>query len=98
MSKILRFPIAPREQGAAWTSAALATARELLETDAESLALRPNAREELNYAIWMLDLAAQHARQITKRLPDPIAQARFDVQIDTVEQLIHIARDMTEKL
>ena len=42
----------------------------------------------------MLDLAAQHARQIAKRVRDPKVKSEFDEQIATIDQLIQVARKM----
>jgi hypothetical protein len=46
----------------------------------------------------MLDLAAQHARQIAKRVCDPEMKENFDAQIATIEQLLQLARDMALEL
>ena len=46
----------------------------------------------------MLDLAAQQARQLATRLRDPTTKASFETHIETIEQLLQLARDMTVKL
>jgi hypothetical protein len=60
--------------------------------------LQSKAKESIRQSILMLDLAAQHARQLATRLRDPAAKASFDAHIMTIEQLLQLARDMTMKL
>jgi hypothetical protein len=60
--------------------------------------LHSGAKEEIYRSILMLDLAAQHARQIAKRVCDPEMKENFDAQIATIEQLLQLARDMALEL
>jgi hypothetical protein len=60
--------------------------------------LRSKAKGDLHNAILMLDLAAQHARQIGKKIGDPALRKTFEEQISTIEQLLQLARDMARKL
>ena len=53
---------------------------------------------QIDNAILMLDLAAQHARQIAKRVRDPAAKDQFDQNISTIEQLLQFAREKAMKL
>jgi hypothetical protein len=46
----------------------------------------------------MLDLAAQHAREIAARLMDPTARKNFNEHIATIERLLQLAREMAFKL
>ena len=46
----------------------------------------------------MLDLATQHARLVVKRIPDPQARQILIAQIETIERLLQLARDMALKL
>ncbi len=60
--------------------------------------LKSRARGEIASAVLMLDLAAQHARQIEKRMYDPFAKRDFDAQITTIERLLRVAQEMALKL
>jgi hypothetical protein len=60
--------------------------------------LNARARGEIDDAVLMLDLAAQHARQIERRLCDSSARKDFDEHIATIERLLQIAREMALKL
>ena len=54
--------------------------------------------EEIRRSILMLDLATQHARLVVTRIPDPQARQILIAQIETIERLLQLARDMTLKL
>lgn len=56
--------------------------------------LQSKAKGEIDNAVMMLDLAAQHARQIAKRVCDPKVKSEFDEHIATIDQLLEIARTM----
>ena len=56
------------------------------------------AREQIFRSILLLDIAAQHARQIAKRTDDPALNKNLGAQVTIVEHLIQIARDMALKL
>jgi hypothetical protein len=60
--------------------------------------LHAQARGEIDSAVLMLDLAAQHAREIEKRMCGPLARNDFDEHIATIERLLQIAREMALKL
>lgn len=60
--------------------------------------LRSKAQEEICNSILMLDLAAQHAHQIAKRISDPAAKRNFYADIATIERMLKSARDMALKL
>ncbi len=60
--------------------------------------LQSKAKGEIDNAVMMLDLAAQHARQIAKRACDPKVRGDFDEQIATIDQLLQIARTMALNL
>ena len=59
--------------------------------------LHSQARGEIDSAVLMLDLAAQHARVIEKRMCDPSARKDFDEHIATIERLLQVAREMALK-
>jgi hypothetical protein len=54
--------------------------------------------EEIRRSILMLDLATQHGRLVVTRIPDPQARQILIAQIETIERLLQLARDMTLKL
>ncbi len=60
--------------------------------------LQSRAREEIDAAVLMLDLAARHARLIEPRMCDPITKRDFDTHITAIERLIQITREMALKL
>lgn len=60
--------------------------------------LQSKARGEIDNAVLMLDLAAQHAREITSRLADPTARKKFDEHVAMIERLLQHAREMAFKL
>lgn len=62
------------------------------------IGLQSRARGEIGNAVHMLDLAAQHAREIAARLPDPISRKNFDEHIAVIERLLRLAREMAFKL
>jgi hypothetical protein len=74
-----------------------------VEVDIDELAghvagLQSKARGEIGNAILMLDLAAQHAREIAVRISDPSVKRAFDEHIAIIERLIELAREMAFKL
>ena len=60
--------------------------------------LQSKAKGEVCKAVLMLDLAAQHAHQISKKIRDPAAKQDFEAHISSIEHLLQIARDMAVKL
>lgn len=60
--------------------------------------LQSRAKGKIQHSVFMLDLAAQHARQIAKRISDPAVKRGFDEHVSIIEQLLQIARDMALKL
>jgi hypothetical protein len=50
------------------------------------------AKAEVNKSILLLDLAAQHAREIGTLITDPDNRRAFEVHIDAIEEAIQIAR------
>lgn len=62
------------------------------------MGMQSKAKEEILRSILLLDLAAQHARQIAKRTDDPASGKSLDAQVTTIEQLLQIARGMALKL
>lgn len=55
-------------------------------------------KDDVQRAILLLDIAAQQARLLVREIADPSRRENFEAQIATIEQLLHIARDMAAKL
>jgi hypothetical protein len=70
---------------------------DIAELSSRVTVLKSKARSEIGNAILMLDLAAQHAREIADRLSDPSAKECFDEHISIIERLLELARDMSLK-
>ncbi len=60
--------------------------------------LHAQARGEIDSAVLMLGLAAQHAREIEKRMCGPSVRNDFGEHIATIERLLQIAGEMALKL
>lgn len=56
------------------------------------------AREQVFRSILLLEIAAQHARQIVRRTDDPALNKSFSARVSIIEQLLQIAREMALKL
>ena len=63
---------------------------------ARGMQLRANA--EVYRSILLLDLAAQHAREIEIRITDPDVRRAFETHIDAIEEAIQIARERALEL
>jgi len=70
-----------------------ASSRSSMSRDAEAVPARTSA--EIRHCILTLDLAAQQARLLTRRLRDPAAKNAFDARLSTIERMIQFSRDMT---
>jgi hypothetical protein len=57
--------------------------------------LHSPAKAEVDRSILLLDLAAQHAREIESRIADPDIRRAFEMHIDAIEEAIQIARQRT---
>ena len=84
-------------------SSRLRPAPETFDADIDEMATRvtgllSKAREEIAQSILMLDLAAQHARQIAKQIGDPTVKENFDANVTIIEQLLQAARSMALRL
>ena len=60
--------------------------------------LQSKAKDEVFKAVLMLDLAAQHAHEIAKKIQNPASRQVFDAHVASIEQLLQIARDMAVRL
>jgi hypothetical protein len=60
--------------------------------------LHSKAKQEIDRAILMLDLAAQHGRQIANRMSDPEVRKNFEADLSMIEQLLEITRSMALRL
>ncbi|MGZ5870924.1 MAG: hypothetical protein ACXWKP_02305 [Bradyrhizobium sp.] len=57
--------------------------------------LQSKAKTDLRDAILLLDLAAQHARQLVKTISDPTLRKRLEDDLTIIEELLLLARDKT---
>jgi hypothetical protein len=62
------------------------------------VSLQSKAKGEIDNAVMMLDLAAQHARQIAGHVCDPKVKSDFDEHVAIIDQLLRTARKMALKL
>ena len=60
--------------------------------------LESRAKRELSDVILLLDLAVQHARQLVKILADPALEKLCKDDLQIIEELLQLARDMTRQL
>ena len=60
--------------------------------------LQTKVKAEIDGAILVLELAAQHGRQIAMSMCDPTVKKNFEERISTIERLLQAARDMALKL
>lgn len=71
---------------------------DLTQLRARILGLQSKAKEEILRSILLLDIAAQHGRQIARRTDDAAAKSSLGAQISFIEQLLQNAREMALKL
>lgn len=56
------------------------------------------AREIVHRSILLLDLAAQQARLLVREISDPPRRATLEAQITSIEQQLHVARQMASNI
>jgi hypothetical protein len=56
------------------------------------------AREIVHRSILLLDLAAQQARLLVREVSDPPRRATLEAQITSIEQQLHVAREMASNI
>ncbi|MES2193871.1 MAG: hypothetical protein V4517_05610 [Pseudomonadota bacterium] len=76
---------------------------EAIDADASVMPLRAAgwpllSKDDIYRAIFLLDLAAQHARLLVKQIVEPSRRQNFAAKIDAIERLIQIARHLASKL
>lgn len=71
---------------------------DISELASRIVSLQSQAKGEIDGAVLMLDLAAQHARQIEKWVCDPSARKDFDEYIAAIDRLLQIAKEAALKL
>ncbi len=99
MPSILEFPKrALRARGTRPRRLPADAAPDIAELASRLTGLQSKAKGDIRNAIFMLDLAAQHARQSAKGLCDPTMKQAFDQHISTIEQLLQLARNLALKL
>ena len=62
------------------------------------IVLQSKARTELRDAILLLDLAVQRARRLGNIVRDPALKKHFDDELQTIEELLQLARDKMSQL
>jgi hypothetical protein len=55
------------------------------------------AREDLRKTIILLDLALQHAFDLSRQIADPVRRRSFDLHLNAIEVSLQIARDRLAK-
>jgi hypothetical protein len=75
-----------------------ATVAEVSETPSRTASSPLPSKEDIHRAILMLDLAGQHVRLLVKKIADPPRRKIFEAQIETVEQLLQLARQLASNL
>jgi hypothetical protein len=99
MLNVLSFPErAPRSRESRRQRPLAKAGADIAELASRVTGLQSKAKGEIHHVILVLDLAAQHARQIARRMCDPMARKSFDEQISIIEHLLQVARDMALKL
>jgi hypothetical protein len=88
----------PRSAGSAALLPAASNNLDLVALASRITGLQSRARGEVDHAILMLDLAAQHSREIAARLADPTARRNFDEHVAMIEGMLQLAREMAFKL
>jgi hypothetical protein len=56
------------------------------------------ATEIVHRSILLLDLAAQQARLLVREVSDPPRRASLEAQITSIEQQLHVARQMASNI
>lgn len=97
MSNLLKFPTPSHPQRASSAGASLACGPDADPTspDAE---WRTKAIEQIRNSVVMLDLAAQHAHVMASNISDLQVRRNLICQIEIIEKLLLVARDMTRQL
>jgi hypothetical protein len=99
MLNVLEFQKrAPRARGAESGPAQASPEADIAELASCVCAMQSMAKQEINQAVLMLDVAAQHAREIAKRMREPSARQKFDENISMIEQLLRLARQLALEL
>ncbi len=60
--------------------------------------LQSRAKGEIERSIVLLDLAAQHAREIAGRIIDPTARAAFEQHVASIDHALEVARERASQL
>jgi hypothetical protein len=89
---------APRSDGSRLRCEPTSAGADIAELARRITSLHSRARGEIDDAVLMLDLAAQHARLIAKQVGEFSARNDFDDHIATIDRLLRIARQMALKL
>jgi hypothetical protein len=63
-----------------------------------SSAGQPGAKGDVYRAILLLDIAVQQAHLLVRTVPDASQRQHLEMQLATIEKLIHVARHMASAL
>ena len=98
MSNVVSLRARRCEQVSASLPPHLIEEADLDPTHRRIIELQSRAKQEILRSIFLLELAALHARQIAKRTNGSSSNSSLSAQVTIVEQLLQIARDMALKL
>jgi hypothetical protein len=99
MLNVLEFrKRAPRAGGSKPQRPSVDVVPDFSELASRFTGLQSKARGDIHDAIQMLDLAAQHARQLASKTCDPAMRKAFERHISMIEQLLQLARSLALKL
>jgi hypothetical protein len=79
-------------------SALATTGAGIAELASHAMRLQSCARAEIHRVILLLDLAAQHARELTAKIGDPDIRVMLDRHVTSVEHSLHVARERVLEL
>jgi hypothetical protein len=91
MSNVVSFK-AQRSPATAGVQPHELTNSDVLRLSARVASLQGNAESEIWNSIFLLDLAAQHARLMVSQFQHPQVQQNLSAQINAIEQLLQVAR------
>jgi len=99
MLNVLQFQkSAPRDRGTTPGRAPASAETDIAKQVSRVSGLQSKARQEIDRAVLMLEVAVQHARELAKQMHDPSVRETFDEHISMIEQLLRFARGLALKL
>jgi hypothetical protein len=89
----LRDKVSPERSSALMTNGAC-----IAELASRAMRLQSCAKVEIHRVIVLLDLAAQHVRELTAKIDDPDIRGMLDRHVTSVEHTLHVARERVLEL